>query len=66
MTALDDMLHATPEVGPWVVEVSDRMTRRHVSTSRPFDTLEEAERFAAAAEHAPNRRAEIRPAVPAG
>ncbi|HSL09951.1 MAG TPA: hypothetical protein VLA82_01375 [Actinomycetota bacterium] len=62
MTALDDMLHATPRNGPWIVEVLDRRTRRHISTSRSFASIEEAERFAAGAERAPNRCAEIHPA----
>jgi hypothetical protein len=61
MTALDEMLHAVEPRGPWVVEVFDRSTRQRISRSREFDDIADADRFAALAEHAPNRYAEIQP-----
>jgi hypothetical protein len=66
MTAPDEMLHAVKPRGPWVVEVFDRTTRERVTTSRTFDDIEDAERFAERAELAPSRYAEIRAAGRAG
>ena len=60
MPGPDEMLHAVKPRGPWVVEVFDRITHERVSTSREFEDVADAERFAGRAELAPNRRAELR------
>jgi hypothetical protein len=60
MTALDEMLHARQPRGPWIVEVFDRVTGELASTSKVFDDVADAERFAERAELAPHRYAVLR------